>query len=259
MEGRPPILRNSPLQSVAVELRFPEAILLPEDLKTARRGLAEDYPASGTEHGIGIELSVQGMRQQQTTQRQVYGSRDGSHQVGLTPTALVLEARAGAQYEGFEYFLDRWLKTLDVVAPVAEINNQLRLGMRYTNQLPVEDAGPGLVALVDRVNPELLSPLGAVGFDFAIATSFEELRLQNEHGKATLRHGLQVAPEGEPRPGVYVIDIDFYDDELADFDRDHHVEQLKLFNAQVWGLFRWSLTDAEYERMQPEDRDDSGS
>jgi uncharacterized protein (TIGR04255 family) len=242
---------------VALELRFPEAILLPEDLKAIRRGLAEQYPASGSEQGIAIELSVQGMRQQPTTQRQVYGSHDGSHQVGLTPTALVLEARGGAQYEGFEHFLDRWLAALDVVKPVAEIDSQLRLGLRYVNQLPIEDASSGVAAMAERVNPALLAPFGADGFDFAVATSFEELRLQNEHGKATLRHGLQIVGEGSPPPGVYVLDIDFYDDELSAFDRDRHLEQLKLFNSQIWQVFRWSVVDAEYERMQPEERDDT--
>jgi uncharacterized protein (TIGR04255 family) len=253
MENLPPILRNSPLQIVALELRFPEAILLPEDMKTIRRGLAEHYPLPGTEHGIAIELGAQGMRPQQATQRQIYRSRDESHQVGLTPTALVLEARGGTQYEGFEHVLERWLVALDAVQPAAEIENQLRLGLRYVNQLPVEDASPGVAALVGRVNPTLLSPFGADGFDFVVTNSFEELRLQNEHGKATLRHGLQVA-EGSPTPGVYVLDIDFYDDVLSDFDRDRHVEQLTLFHSQVWRIFRWSLTEDEYARMQPEEK-----
>src|SRR5438093_822441 len=108
MPDRPPILRNPPLKIAALELRFPEAVLLPQDLKKIRSDFLKDYPASGTERGIGIELSIEGVRQQQTALRQVYGTRDGSHQVGLTSTALVLEARDGTQYEGFEHFLERW-------------------------------------------------------------------------------------------------------------------------------------------------------
>jgi uncharacterized protein (TIGR04255 family) len=254
VEGRPPILRNSPLQIVAVELRFPEAVLLPEDLKNIRRGLAELYPASGTEHGLGIQLTPEGaVRQQEKTQRQVYRTTDGAHQIGLTSTTLVLEAR-GPRYEGFEHFLNRWLTALDVVVPVAEISLQQRVGLRYVNQLPIEDVTPGVAVLDRRVNPALLSPMGADGFGFRVATSFEELRLQNEYGKATLRHGLQVGPEGTIPPGIYLLDIDFYDDQFVSFDRERHLEQLKLFNRQVWEIFRWSLTNPEYERMQPEER-----
>jgi uncharacterized protein (TIGR04255 family) len=254
VEGRPPILRKSPLQIVAAELRFPEAVLLPEDLKKIRRELGTDYPASSTEHGMGIELSVEGFRQQQTIQRHVYRTSDGGHQFGLTSTSLVLEGRGGGQYEGFERFLERWMKAVEVVEPVAEVSTQIRLGLRYINQLPVEDASHGLDALNGRINPALLSPTGADGFSFTVVTSAQELRLANEHGKATLRHGLQAAQEGTPPEGIYLLDIDFYDDEIVGFDLNEHMEQLKLFNSQVWSIFRWSLTEAEYERLEPEER-----
>jgi uncharacterized protein (TIGR04255 family) len=257
MEGHPPLLRRAPLQIVAVELRFPEAVLVPEDLKQIRRGLADAYPASGTEHGIGIEFSLEGagaVRQQQTTQRQVYRTADGSHQIGLTSSALVLEAR-GATYEGFEHFLERWLTAVDVVEPVVEIGRQLRVGLRYINQFQLEDASPGLAAMDDRINPALLSPRGADGFEYDVSVSFHELRLQSKQGKATLRHGLQPIGDGVPQPGIYLLDIDYYDDEIASFERDRHLEQMKLFNWRIWQLFRWSVTDAEYERMQPEERE----
>jgi uncharacterized protein (TIGR04255 family) len=255
MERRPPVLLKSPLQIVAAELRFPDAVLLLEDYKKIRKGFVQEYPASDTEHGVGIELSAQGVvSQQQTLQRQVYRSIDGSHQIGLTSTSLVLEARGEGRYEGFEHFLERWLTALDVVVPVAEIDTRIRLGLRYINQLPVEDPTQGLDALAGRVNPTLLSPLGTDGFEFSVATSFQELRLESKDGKATLRHGLQIAPEGSSPPGVFVLDLDFYDDEIGTYDRERQIEQLKLFNFQLWKLFRWSLTDDEYERMQPEER-----
>jgi uncharacterized protein (TIGR04255 family) len=254
MERRPPVLRNPPLAIVAVELRFPEAIFLPQDLKEIRKGLVKDYPVSDTEQGFGIELSVQGIRQQPTVQRHVYRTQDGAHQIGLTATSLVLEGRGGREYEGFEQFLDRWLKALDVVKPVAEIDTQLRLGLRYVNQLPVEDASAGYEAVNGRINPPLLSPVGAEGFDFSVVRSFQELRLMNEQGKAALRHGLQVDQDESPPKGAYILDIDFYDDEISAYDRERHIERLKVFNWQAWSIFRWSLTDSEYERMEPEER-----
>jgi uncharacterized protein (TIGR04255 family) len=257
MDERPPILQNAPLRIVAVELRFPDTVLLPEDLKKIRKELAKDYPASDTEQGFGIELSVQGMRQQGTVQRYVYRSRDGSHQVALTSTSVVLEARAG--YEGFHHFLARWLDVLAAVEPALELDTQIRLGLRYVNQLVIEDASRGLEAAVGRVNPSLLSPFGTDGFDHSVTSSLQELRLANERGKATLRHGLQIAQDenGGAPAGVYVLDIDFYDDELSDYDNHRHRESLKMFNSEIWRLFRWSITDDEYERMDPQERDDT--
>lgn len=256
MERRPPVLLKSPLQIVAAEMRFSDAVLTPEDYKKIRKGFATDYPASDTEQAFGIELSAQGINQQPTLQRHVYKSVDGSHQIGLTSTSLVLEARGGGRYEGFEHFLKRWLTALDVVVPLAEIDTCIRLGLRYINQLPVENSTQGLGALAGRINPALLAPLGADGFTFEAPASFQELRLKNEDGKGTFRHGFQVAPEGSSPPGVYILDIDFYDDEIAAYDRARQIDQLKQLNFNIWNLFRWSLTDDEYKQMQPEERDD---
>ena len=107
MVDHPTILRNAPLQIVALELRFPETPFEPSDLKAIRRALADTYPDAATEHGIGIELSPEGVRQQQTNQRQVYRTIDGSHQIGLTQTTLALEAR-GPKYNEFAP-LERWI------------------------------------------------------------------------------------------------------------------------------------------------------
>jgi uncharacterized protein (TIGR04255 family) len=231
-------------------------VLLPEDLKKIRKALAKDYPASDSEQGIGFEISLQGgVRQQTTMQRHVYKSREGSHQVGLTSSSLVLEARS--DYEGFQHFLTRWLSVLDVMEPILELDTQLRLGLRYVNQLVVDDPARGLEAVSGRINPTLLAPFQTEGFEHAVTSSFQELRLVKEGLKGTLRHGLQIAQDETPPQGVYLLDLDFYDDQLADYDNERQKESLKLFNSEIWKIFRWAITDEEFERMEPEDRDDS--
>ena len=69
--------------------------------------------------------------------------------------------------------------------------------------------------------------IGRAGDGPRIGTSFQELRLlQGDDGKATLRHGLQVAPAGDAGlVGAYILDLDYYDDRVLPFDRDQHVEQ----------------------------------
>ena len=238
-----------------MELRFPAAIYLQEDLKLVRQALKASYPDAGTEHAVSINVNPEGaMVQQEKTQRHVYRTFDGSHQIGLTETSLVLEAR-GSDYEGFEHFLDRWLLAIEVVVRAAEVTSQSRLGLRYANQLRVDDASDGMAALRERVHPALLSPLDAEGFGFDIQTALHEMRLRNDAVTATLRHGLQIPPNAPTAgQGVYVIDIDAYDDQPKAFELEAHKESLKLLNAQVWDLFRWSITDSEFEDMKPEDR-----
>ena len=73
-------------------------------------------------------------------------------------------------------------------------------------------------------------------------------------------HRVAATPPSAPTRSeseIRSLDIDFYEDALSGYDRDSHLEQLKLFNAQAWRIFRWSLTEDEYARMQPEERDGS--
>jgi len=232
----------------------------PEDLKAIRSGLIKDYPVSDAQQGVGIEISAEGgVRQQSVIQRHVFATLDESHQVGLSTGSIVLEAKSG--YEGFEAFLGRWLKIVETVSPVIELNVQMRLGLRYVNQLVVENAAAGLASVVGRINPALVTPFGSDDFPYNITTSFQEVRLSEDDGHGTLRHGLQVAPQvmasgfpGDPASprGFYTLDIDFFDDVPKDFGFDAHKDQLAAFNRRIWKLFRWAITDAEYEAMAPE-------
>lgn len=258
-EVRPPYLANAPLQVVAADLRYPAMPLSTDDIKAIAEGLADDYPLPETEQGIGFQIGPEGVKQQATTQRHLFVSLDRSHQVALMPGTIVLEA--ASNYEGFHSFADRWVKLAAVIAKVLAPKYQLRLGLRYVNQLPVEGDDMTLRAMEGRVNPQLLAPYGVDGFPYNVTSSLQELRLQGEDAKGTLRHGLQVAaaqsmPGREPvQQAFYVLDLDFYDDEPKGFEQDSQLELLKLFNSRIWKIFRWSITDEEFERMQPEERD----
>ena len=262
-EVRPPHLANAPLQVVAIDLRFPGVPLSADDIKAISQALADDYPLPETEQGIGFQIGPEGVRQQATTQRHLFVSLDRSHQVALTPGMLVLEA--ASSYEGFHSFADRWMKIAGAVEEVLKPKLQLRLGLRYVNQLPADGADLTLASMRARVNPALLAPFDVAGFPYGVSSSMQELRLEGKDAKGTLRHGLQ--PAATPAlPGremaqhaFYVLDLDFYDDQARGYDRDGQLESLRLFNSRIWGIFRWSITDEEFERMKPEERDGAGN
>jgi uncharacterized protein (TIGR04255 family) len=66
----------------------------------------------------------------------------------------------------------------------------------------------------------------------------------------------QVGSAAEVVPiGVYVLDLDYYDEGPRRFEREEHLEQLKRFNNEIWELFRWCVTDTEYAGMQPAERE----
>jgi uncharacterized protein (TIGR04255 family) len=256
-EVRPPHLANAPLQVVAADLRFPAVPLSADDLKAVSQAVADDYPLPETQQGIGFQIGPEGVKQQATTQRHLFISLDRSHQVALTPGMLVLEA--ASRYEGFQTFAERWVKLTAAVAEVLAPRLQLRLGLRYVNQL-ASDEGMTLAAMRGRVNPSLLAPFDEDGFPYDVSSSLQELRLQGEDAKGTLRHGLQIAATSaapgreETQHAFYVLDLDFYDDEPKPYDEKVQLDSLKLFNTRIWDIFRWSITDDEFQRMQPEER-----
>ena len=259
MERRPPYLANAPLQVVAADLRFPAVPLSADDIKAVTNALAEDYPLPETEQGIGFQIGPEGVKQQATTQRNLFITLDRSHQIALMPGTLVLEA--ASKYEGFHQFADRWMKAVSAVSAILQPRLQLRLGLRYVNQLPAEGENTTIRAMEGRINPTLLAPYGVEGFPYDVTTSLQELRLQGENAKGTLRHGLQIAAlpgvaGREPtQQALYVLDLDFYDDQARPYDEAAQLESLKLFNSCIWKIFRWSVTDEEFQRMQPEERD----
>ena len=243
----PPILRRAPLQSMVCELRFPTRLALQDDATRLQQALAEDYPLVETQ--AGLMLQTQGVPLPST--RYAFVSRDGSHAVLFAQNTLALECRTG--YEGWKAFCTRWE---GVVSAAADNFGghvlQQRIGLRYINQIEAV-AAEGLRGMEGCVNPALLQPLGDESRLFQqINSSMQELRVAQELGVCTVRHGLQMSDDGD---AAYILDFDYYSDEMTQLDVATQIELLNGFNLGVWKLFRWSLSDEQYERFEPEDRE----
>lgn len=243
----PPILRRAPLQSMVCELRFPTRLAIQDDATRLQQALAEDYPLVETQ--AGLMLQMQGVPLSST--RYMFVSRDQSHAVLFTQTTLGLECRTG--YEGWKAFCAKWERVVSAL-----LDNfgghvfQQRIGLRYINQIKAI-AAEGLRGMEGRVNPALLQPLGDDSELFQqINSSMQELRVAQEFGVCTVRHGLQVSDDGE---AAYILDFDYYSDEMTPLDLPAQIELLNRFNLGVWKLFRWSLSDEQYESFEPEDRE----
>lgn len=246
----PPILRRAPLQSMVCELRFPMRLAFQDDATRLQQALTEDYPIVETQPGLVIQ--AQGISVPAPALRFAYASVDGTHAVLLTSSTLALECRS--DYQGWKPFCERWERVVSAVLKHFEdLVWQQRLGLRYINQIEVADPSAGLRAMEGRVHPALLQPLGdESGLYEEINSSFQELRVAQQLGVCTVRHGLRVGDDGE---AAYLLDFDYYDDAMTRLDVQAQIEQLKGFNLGVWKLFRWSVSDKQYERFEPEDRE----
>lgn len=220
-----------------------------DDATRLQQALSEDYPLVETQPSL--MTAMQGASVPTPTLRFSYVSVDGSHAVLFTSSTLGLECRSG--YKGWKPFCERWERVLSTAREhVDELVWQQRIGLRYINQLDAV-ATDGLRGMEGRIHPALLQPLGdESGLFEQINASFQELRVAQEFGVCTVRHGLQVADDGE---AAYVLDFDYYNDQMTRLDVTGQVELLKNFNLGVWRIFRWCLTDDQYQAFEPEDRE----
>lgn len=242
----PQFLRRAPLQSMVCELRYPMRLAPQDDATRLQQALAHEYPLPEAPSPLLIQTqgpsAAEGLRY-------TFTSPDAAHAVLLTPVTLALECRSG--YNGWKSFRERWERLMAAAADTfSDLVWQQRIGLRYINRVEV-DASDGLRSLEGRINSELLHPLGdESGLFNHINSSIQELRVKQDLGVCTLRHGLRV---DDAAPAAYVLDLDYYDDRLTQLDVVTQMSLLDSFNLDVWKMFRWCVTDRQYDEFEPED------
>ncbi|HST56250.1 MAG TPA: TIGR04255 family protein [Solirubrobacteraceae bacterium] len=245
-----PVLRNSPLSSVFCEVRFEatsldsSAILRLND-QLALTGLTQ----YSDEQGMQIAVRP-GQLQQTPIKRHRFASADGSEALTLDANAFAFEV---AVYGGIDSFLEAWMPVARAAGEALGLESRTRIGLRYVNELPL--SGDTRDAVAEAIKSELLPPWAAQEHLQQLSVSLHELRFGQPEGELTFRHGMQRAAPGA-RP-VYLLDFDHYEQRLRAFDVDDDEQRLRRFNDVLYNVFRWSITDAQYQDFDPEERPDA--
>ena len=245
-----PVLRNSPLSTVVCELRFDA--LAPDQsaiLRLSRVLEGIGLTEYSTEEGIQLAMRPGEMRQM-PIKRHRFAAADGSRALALDSNTFAFETAA---YAGVDAFLEAWEPVAYGVGETLELQARTRLGLRYINEVPLSGEDPDVVGAA--VNPLLLPPWNAHEHLRALSVSLQELRFGQDEGELTFRHGLQRAGGGAPP--VYLLDFDHYEQRLRGFDVADDAQRLRRFNATVYDVFRWSITDDQYQAFDPEERSDA--
>jgi uncharacterized protein (TIGR04255 family) len=106
--------------------------------------------------------------------------------------------------------------------------------------------------------PELLGVAGGDALSELVTQALEQIQLEHDQGKMTIRHGFLKEETTEDSPGgsVYALDFDAFDESHRPLEVDSLVGSLDLYKSWVWNLFRSSITDDMIDFLQPEDLDD---
>jgi uncharacterized protein (TIGR04255 family) len=245
-----PVLRNSPLSTVVCELRF-EALAPDQSAMLQLNAVLEAIGLTEYSTEEGVQLAMRpGEMHQTPIKRHRFAAADRSRALALDSNTFAFETAA---YAGIDGFLEAWEPVARAVGETLELQARTRIGLRYINEVRLRGDDPDVVG--EAVNPVLLPPWNAQKHLRALSVSLQELRFGQDEGELTFRHGLQRAGAGAPP--IYLLDFDHYEQRLRGFDVADEAQRLRRFNATVYDVFRWSITDDQYQGFDPEERLDA--
>ena len=259
-----PALGNPPLKAVICQMRFPRILEFSERrMRPIQQALADRYPHTELGQLASFNLGPGGA----TTDLEdsaIYRFRDESRHrtVAVTPTSLSLETDA---YDDFPTFATQWYAVVVSAIDAFGLSQQERIGLRYVNEVECKltpDAS-GRLAVEPRelealLRPELVGAVGRHQHTQRLMSSMQEMRFAQEQGFCTIRHGLACQPD---QKSAYILDLDFYDDDLQKIDLDAQVNLLAHFNHVIYDLFKWAITEDRFAQFEPQEvgRESSGS
>ena len=248
------VYRRKTLDEVICQLRFPPILRIDSEPPAAYqeriRGAFPLYEEQKGEFSIKLPDEIASfVRANLPTAAPVthqFKTSDAEWTVGLTREFIALSTPNYQRWEIFKQHL-----TAPVQALIDEYNPSFfsRIGLRYRDVISRSALG------IDTPWSELLRPFIAAELTTGdpIASAVREathlvvLALPDNHGTVRMRHGLAQTESGEQ---VYAIDSDFFLENRT--ETSHVFDILDNFNAEARGLFRWCITPALHEALDPE-------
>lgn len=244
------LFKNSALELTLAQLKYPPIPRFSEEhfLTDLKEALAEEYPLMRIEQGMDIVMSLQGIGQSPGFSMLRFTTVDSLWSVVLTNATVSLETRS---YTSINDFARRWSDILGKVATHFQLRHQLRIGLRYINELR-HPAGDNYSVWSQWLNPELIGPNldGIFGGD--VEQTIGEIRTHREDGTILLRHGFlkgttvipTLAYPAKTGP-FYLLDLDYYDETATRFSASASADCLVRYNDVLYRVFRWSIGDSE--------------
>lgn len=243
-----PVLRKSPLTSVVCELRFQPVGGSLEIVGLSKRLEEIGLTSYNREQGMQLQMGP-GQLQQREVERHRFATAEGDETLSLDEGIFAFET---ASYRGIDRFLETWQDIAEAITETLGVAARNRIGLRYVNEVRLSSPDRGTVE--ESIESALVPPWGAQPHLEELSVSLHELRFKQEEGELTFRHGLQKVPGA---PSVYLLDFDHYEQRLTGFNIEEEVERLRDFNARVYEIFRWSITDESYTAFEPQERSDA--
>jgi uncharacterized protein (TIGR04255 family) len=233
-------LHNAPLKAAIAQVRYApvHAVDSRESIAQFEAGLPDRYVAEDPQMSQAFTVAIGPggplAPAAQVPADTVWPFRDDERgwSVAVSTTSLSLESTQ--KYGDFDDFITELTQILTAFEEVFHPKRRIRLGLRFINR--IEDKRlRRRGGITHFVRDELLSPVGgAAGAD--LLNSLSELRFRERHGIFVLRHGL--LPDA-----AYLLDYDYFAEDVHEFDATDAVQTVKRFHNLIERVFVWSLSD----------------
>lgn len=244
---------RNPLKVAVVQLRFPPVFALaqPAGLAALQQGLAVRYPlASAPDQIVTVSVGPEGIGQPVAGSGPVrFTDEQNEWTVAVSADALSLET---TRYRSWMDFSARWAEILEALRATAAPVRISRLGLRFINELHHPEAQT-IGEWRRLLAPDFVGTPGSALVSEFVTQAVEQISLAYEDDRITLRHGFRVG-SAETGESTYLIDIDVFSDQLAQFEPDEVISKLERYHRWAWNLFRSSLTDDMVTALQEETR-----
>jgi uncharacterized protein (TIGR04255 family) len=232
-------LARSPLVLVALQINFEEVgrEVAHAQARQVQKAVGPLWSNLQANPLVTATMTPDGAINQPNRQAYRLLSADSKWSALLTPDSVVLETQA---YPGWEEMSQTVAAFANAIAEVFDPASELRLGLRYIDQVPLPDGKVGWDGLIpDHLLGVALDPRLSDG----VLASDQRVLLQvDEQIRCVLRHGLLANSEGEFGK-VYLLDYDMYRENAGPYSPGAIVEGAEALHSFIGRLFRASITD----------------
>lgn len=221
---------NNFIKTAVCELRFPA--LLEFETKPPvqlQKELRKDFPHYERQQSVNLSDL------QEKEVKHLLKSKKGDWLVSFKSSSIAVET---SHYTHFSEFLQQIQSVLHKCKPMLDTDFFTRVGLRYINEVPIEDG-----KIDGWIRAELVGPL-VQGVYGTVDRFIQEVRGKTKSGKYTFRHG--IAGVAENKANLYSIDFDFYNENV---EAEFVLPLISEFNQESFRFFLWVIGPKVKERL----------
>lgn len=225
------------LRLVICQLRFPVMHRFDEPgaLAAFHDVLKERYPRSAPEQQLALTVGPAGAVPGPASVLWRFQGIEDGWSVAVARDFVSIETTT---YERFEHLRERVAEVLEAIIALG-VTVRERLGLRYIDEIRHPQAArPG--DWRELIEEELLGMVGGERLGDDVIQALQEIRLREQHGSVTIRHGY-LGAEATGNEPFYLLDLDYFDEHSATLVPGEVLDRIDGYHRTIHNLFETAI------------------